>query len=80
MYVIAIIGDVLGAIPFVNFVSDFLTMLALGIVGAATGVNLYSADKIGLTLVAGVIKMVFGFVPAWTIRVYLAKRNSVATG
>jgi hypothetical protein len=78
MYVIAVIGDVLGAIPIVNIVSDAGTALALFIAGAETGVSIYGSKGISKTLIAALVKAIPGvsIVPAWTIRVYLAKRQA----
>ncbi len=77
MYAIAIIGDLLGIIPIVNIVSDIFTAITLGIVGSATGVSIYSEDRIGATIIVALIKAVPGIsiIPAWTIRVYLAKKH-----
>ena len=78
MYVIAIIGDLFGIIPIVNIVSDLVTAVALGIAGSETGVSLYSSETIGATLVTLVIEAIPGIsiVPAWTIRVYFAKKRA----
>lgn len=78
MYAIAIIGDILSAIPFVNIISNFVTAVALGIAGSHTGVSLYSSERIAGTLAAIVIETIpfVKIVPTWTIRVYFAKKGA----
>lgn len=78
MYVIAVIGDLCSLIPFVNIVSNVVTAIALGIAGAETGVNIYSSNRIGATLFVLLIEAipVVSIIPAWTIRVYFAKKNA----
>jgi uncharacterized membrane protein YeaQ/YmgE (transglycosylase-associated protein family) len=80
VYAIAILGDIFGIIPFVNIVSDIITAIALGIVGSASGVNIYASDEIGATLFTGLIEAVPGasIIPAWTMRVYFAKKKAKA--
>jgi len=82
MYIIAVIGDLCGVIPIVNIVSDIFTAIALGIAGSHTGVSIYSGDRIGATLVVALIKAIPGvsIVPAWTIRVYFAKKQARESG
>ncbi len=78
MYVVAILGDLLGMIPIVNLVSDPITGLVLYLVGSASDINVFSDDNIGPTLATMVVKAVplISIVPAWTIRVYFAKKKS----
>ena len=78
MYAIAVVGDLFSLIPFVNIVSNVATAIALGIAGAETGVNLYSSERIGATLVVLLMESIPGvsIVPAWTIRVYFAKKDA----
>ena len=82
MYVIAVIGDLLSIVPVVNVVSGFATGLALAIVGAHTGVSIYSSRGIGKTLLTILVEMIPGLsiIPAWTIRVYLAKKEAREAG
>lgn len=82
MYAVAIVGDVLSFIPGVNIFSGFCTMIALSIIGAETRVNLWSPERAGATLVVSVLEFVPGvaMVPAWTFRVWLAKRNQEENG
>ena len=77
MYVIAVIGDIFSLIPFVNMVATPITALALGMAGAGTKHSIYGENRVGGTLVVMVLEMlpVVSFIPAWTIRVYLAKRD-----
>lgn len=77
MYTIAIIGDLLSLIPMVNIVTGFLTAAALNMF-ASNDEDILSSDNIGGTLVAMVIELTSGAssIPAWTIRVYLAKRRA----
>ncbi|MEK7133504.1 MAG: hypothetical protein AAB804_00345 [Patescibacteria group bacterium] len=77
MYVIAIMGDLLSLIPFVNIVSSPLTAIALGIAGSHTGVSLYSSNRIGMTLltILGEAVPIVSMIPLWTVRVYLAKKQ-----
>lgn len=76
MYAVALIGDLLAGIPVVNWVSDFVTWVVLGMMGSHTGVNLNSSQMIGGTILAAVITAVPIPIPkfAWTIRVYFAKK------
>lgn len=69
-----------GAIPIVNLFADIATAIALGIVGAETRVGIYNERGIGATLFVILIKAIpfVSLVPAWTIRVYLAKRQAAA--
>ena len=78
MYVVAVIGDLLGMIPIVGILTDVGTAVALFIIGAETGVSIYANGGIGKTLVTALIKAIPGvsIVPAWTIRVYLAKKQA----
>ncbi len=78
MYAIAIIGDVLSFIPFVNVVSGIITGLLLWIVGEATGVSIFSSSRIGATLLTILVEEMPGIsmIPAWTIRVYFAKKDA----
>jgi len=78
MYIIALIGDLLGPIPFVNWISTPITIIALGIAGSHTGVSLYSSKRIAGTLammVAEVLPFV-KIVPTFLIRVYFAKKDT----
>jgi hypothetical protein len=77
MYAIAIIGDLCSLIPFVNLITTPITALALGMAGAGTKHSIYSDGRIGATLLVMVLEIlpVVSFIPAWTIRVYLAKKN-----
>lgn len=77
MYAIAVIGDILSLIPFLNVFSGICTAIALGIAGSHSGISLYSSDRAGGTFVAMLVELVPGIsmVPAWTIRVYLAKKQ-----
>ncbi len=78
MYAIAIIGDILSAVPFVNIVSNFIAAVALGIAGSHTGVSIYSSERIGATLAVIVVETIpfVKIVPTWTIRVYFAKKDA----
>ena len=82
MYVIAVLGDIFSLIPIVNIVSDFVTAIALGIAGAETGVSIYSSDRIGATLLTILVEAIPGLsiVPAWTIRVWYAKKQARESG
>ena len=77
MYAVAVIADILGLIPFVNIVTDILAAIILGIMADHEGINLYSIDRIGATLLTIGIEAIPGLsiVPAWTIRVYFAKQS-----
>jgi hypothetical protein len=76
MYVVAVIGDLLGLIPFVNVVTGFMTLCILGVMGLESGVNIFSGKNIFGTLVMLVVEEVPGLsvLPGFTIRVWLAKR------
>lgn len=76
MYVIAVIGDLVSLIPFVNIVSGFITGLLLGIAGSVEDVSLYSDKEIVSTLLTYVGEEIpiISMLPLWTIRVYVAKR------
>ncbi len=76
MYAIAVIGDILSLIPFVNIVSNVVTAIALGIAGSHTGVSLYSSSRIGMTLVTMLGEAIpfVSTLPLWTIRTYFAKK------
>lgn len=76
MYAVAIIADLCSIIPGVNFVSDFIAAVVLGIIGSATDTPLYSSDAIGPTLLTMLVEAIPGIsiVPAWTIRVWYAKK------
>ncbi len=78
MYVIAILGDLVGLIPFVNIVSSPVTAFALYVVGAGTSANIFSTNRIGATLFVLLIETIPGVsvIPAWTIRVYFAKKTA----
>ena len=82
MYIVAIIADIFSLIPIVNIVTDFIAAVLLGIIGSATGVSLYSSDRIGGTLLAILIEAVPGLsiIPTWTIRVYFAKKAAQQQG
>ncbi len=82
MYAIAIIGDVLSLVPFVNIVSNVATAIALGIAGSHTGVSLYSPERIAATLAVALAETVPGVsvLPLWTIRVYFAKKQQRDNG
>jgi hypothetical protein len=77
MYAIAIIGDLLSLVPYVNFVSAFGTAVALSMF-ASDDEDVLSSDNAGGTLLTFIIEAIPGIstVPAWTTRVYLAKRRA----
>ncbi len=78
MYAIAVMGDILSAIPIVNIMSNFVTAVALGIAGSHTGVSLYSSERIAGTLAVMIVETIpfVKIVPSWTIRVYFAKKGT----
>lgn len=80
MYPVAIIADIVGLIPIVNLFSDAVAAIALGIIGSATDVSLYSDSQVGMTLFTIALKAIpfVDFIPMWTIRVYFAKRGAKA--
>jgi hypothetical protein len=59
---------------------NVLTACALGIAGRWTGINIFSADRIEATIAVMILEMIPGIsvVPAWTIRVYFAKKAAQA--
>ena len=77
MYAIAIIGDLASFIPGVNFVSGIITVILLWVAGSVTGVNIFSSSNIGWTLVTILVEEVPGFAmfPAFTLRMYFAKKQ-----
>ena len=78
MYAVAIAADIFGLIPGLNIITNVIAAFALGIIGLETGVNLYSPERIlatGAVIVIETIPVV-SIVPAWTIRVYFAKRHA----
>ncbi len=78
MYVIAAIGDLLGPIPIVNWISTPMAILALGIAGSHTGVSLYSSKRIAGTLAMMVVEVIpfVKIAPTFLIRVYFAKKDA----
>jgi len=78
MYAVAIIADILSVIPGLNFITNIIAAITLGIIGLETGVNLYSPDRVLATLAVIVIEMIPGvsIVPTWTLRVYFAKKDA----
>lgn len=76
MYVIAVIGDLLSLIPFVNIFSGIGTSLALFLAEGEGKVRFYSPEQIGITLAVMGGELIPGVsaMPLWTIRVFLAKR------
>ena len=80
MYVIAIIADLLGAIPIVNMVVFPVAAAALYTAGKTEGVNIFGPDMIGRTFVVMFLKFMPGLSTfalfAWTARVFLAKRQA----
>ena len=77
MYAIAIVGDLLSLVPFVNIVSGVCVAVLLALASDLEGVNLYSSKRIGLTPTTILIELVPGLsmIPTWTIRVWIAKRQ-----
>ena len=75
MYAIAIIGDLLSVIPIVNWITIPVMIFALGIAGRETGVHLWTPKGAGATLACCGLEAVLGFLPAWTVRVYWAKKE-----
>ena len=77
MYAVAVIGDIVGLIPFVNIITDLMTMTILWMMSDGRNKNIFSHRNMGGTLVTIVIEALpfVSMVPAWTIRVYLAKRD-----
>lgn len=80
MYAIAIIGDLASFIPGVNFITGIITAILLWVGGAITGVNIFSSSNIGWTLVTILVEEIPGFAmfPAFTLRVYFAKKKKSA--
>jgi hypothetical protein len=78
MYVIAVIGDLCSLVPLLNMVTTPITAIALGIAGAGTKHSIYSDKRIGGTLAVILVETlpIISFVPAWTLRVYMAKQDS----
>lgn len=78
MYVIAVIADLVGLIPIINWVSDAIAAIVLGLMGSAGGISLYRDSEVGMTLFTIVLKAIpfIDIVPMWTIRVYLAKQGA----
>jgi len=78
MYAVAIIADVFSVIPGLNLITTITAAIALYIIGSETGVNIYSPERILATLAVIVIETISGFsiVPAWTMRVYFAKKDA----
>jgi divalent metal cation (Fe/Co/Zn/Cd) transporter len=75
MYFVAVIGWLIGLIPFVNMVSDPLTAFALYIIASPEERDALFNKGVGKTIVAAVIEFVpiIDIIPAWPIRVYMAK-------
>lgn len=80
MYIIAVFGDLISLIPFVNIISDPVTALALYIAGKETGVDIFG-DQTMLTMatMAAEAVPVLSILPLWTLRVWWGKRR-VANG
>lgn len=78
MYAVAIIGDILSLVPGLNIATGLITGGLLWIVGEATGENIFSTSRIGGTLLAFLVEEIpiFSIFPAWTLRVYLAKKDT----
>ena len=78
MYIVAIIADILSLVPGLNVITNVAAAITLGIIGSETGVNLYSPERILATLAVIVTETIPGIsiVPAWTVRVYFAKRHA----
>ncbi|MDO8562072.1 MAG: hypothetical protein Q7S05_04605 [bacterium] len=78
MYVIAIIGDLLSFVPVIRVVSGIITPILLWVAGRATGVNIFSSSNIGWTLATILVEEVPGLAmfPAFTVRVYFAKKQA----
>lgn len=77
MYAVAIIADIFSLIPGVNFMTNIIAAILLGIIGSETGVNLYSPNAIGKTIATILIEAFPGLsaLPMWTLRVYLGKKQ-----
>ncbi len=75
MYLIAIIGDLLSLIPFLNILTTPIIAFALWIAGLETGVEIFGKNRTAWTVAAIFIEMIPGvsFIPAWTTRVWIAK-------
>ena len=80
MYVIAVIADIASLIPILNIFSGVIAAITLGIVGLETGVNLFKPKNLPATLLTIVVEEIpiVSMLPAWTIRVFLAKRAKKA--
>lgn len=78
MYAIAVIGDILSLVPGVNILSNFITAIALGMAGAGTQHSIYTDNRIAGTLGVIILEAIPGLsmIPAWTVRVYFAKKPS----
>jgi hypothetical protein len=78
MIVAAIIFDILSCIPYVNIIIDPIAALTLGIMGMATGTNIYSDEDLPYTL--GIIGVKFipilSAAPLYTLRVVLTQKKS----
>ena len=77
MYVVAVFGDILSLIPFVNIVTNVLTMMALWMMSNGRNKNIFSNKNMTGTLIVAVLEAVpfVSSIPTWTIRVYFAKRD-----
>lgn len=77
MYAIAIIGDILSLIPFVNVVSTPITAFILTRVCRRHGIDLWSTNNAAATLASFVLELIPGisFIPIWTIRVWFAQHT-----
>lgn len=77
MYVVAIIGDLLSFIPVVNIVTDILTMMILWMMSNGRNKNIFSNKNRAGTLLTVLLEAIpfVSWIPTWTIRVYLAKRD-----
>lgn len=77
MYTIAIIGDILSVVPFVNIVSGFGTVVALSMFSSKEE-DVFSSENMGGTLFTTALEMIPGIsaLPLWTVRVYLTKQKA----
>jgi hypothetical protein len=77
MYVIALIGDLLGPIPIVNWISTPIAIIALSIAASHKGVSLYSSKRIAGTLAMMIVEVIpfVRIVPTLLIRVYFVNKD-----
>ncbi len=76
MYAIAIVGDLLSLIPFVNIITDVVTAALLKI-AASPEEDIFAHDT-GMTLFMLVVEFIPGLAmfPTFTLRVWWAKRRA----